>query len=133
MALVVEPVEGASHGSDGVHRIRAENEDGADVSCLHCGACVPVCPTNANSEYDVSGDLRRISTDWSRCVGCGTCVEICPANQANGGRTLRVMEAPTREFFKIAQDVDATVVAARSAAELPAAAPAAAEPVEETA
>jgi formate hydrogenlyase subunit 6/NADH:ubiquinone oxidoreductase subunit I len=85
---------------------RAENDEGADVSCLHCGACVPVCPTNANAEYEVPGDLRRITTDWSRCVGCGTCVEVCPANQVNGGRTLRVMEAPTRDFFDIVQQVE---------------------------
>jgi len=87
---------------------RAENDEGADVSCLHCGACVPVCPTNANAEYEVETDLRRITSDWSRCVGCGTCVEICPANQANGGQTLRVMEAPTRDFFEIAKQVEAT-------------------------
>jgi ferredoxin len=85
---------------------RAENEDGADVSCLHCGACVPVCPTEANHEYEVGTDLRRITTEWSRCVGCGTCVEVCPANQINGGRTLRVMEAPTREFFEVVRQLE---------------------------
>jgi ferredoxin len=65
-----------------------------------------VCPTSANSEYGESSDLRRISSDMSLCVGCGTCVEVCPANLANGGQTLRVMEAPTRAFFNVMDDLD---------------------------
>jgi ferredoxin len=80
---------------------RAENDAGPTETCIHCGACVPVCPTNANFEYQESGDPRRITTDLNRCIGCGTCVEVCPANLQNGGRTLRVMEAPTREFFEV--------------------------------
>ena len=37
------------------------------------------------------------------CIGTKdtACVEVCPANVKNGGRTLRVMEAPTREFFEV--------------------------------
>jgi ferredoxin len=73
---------------------RAEGDDGAASTCIHCGACVPVCPTEANREFE-GADPRWITTVQERCVGCGTCVEICPANQMNGGRTLRVMEAPT--------------------------------------
>ena len=80
---------------------RAENDAGADATCIHCGACVPVCPTNANHEYEDTVDLRRITTELDRCIGCGTCVEVCPANLQNGGRTLRVMEAPSPEFFEV--------------------------------
>ena len=85
----------------GVNRfvvLRAENDAGAESTCIHCGACVPVCPTNANLEF-AAADPRLVTTDESRCIGCGTCVEVCPANQANGGQTLRVMEAPTPEWF----------------------------------
>ncbi|MGH7731233.1 MAG: 4Fe-4S binding protein, partial [Candidatus Eiseniibacteriota bacterium] len=78
--------------------LRAENDAGPAATCIHCGACVAVCPTGANQEYEGS-DLRTITTDETRCIGCGTCVEVCPANLANGGQTLRVMEAPTREWF----------------------------------
>jgi ferredoxin len=80
---------------------RAENDAGPTDTCIHCGACVPVCPTSANLEFQEPGDARRITTDLNRCIGCGTCVEVCPANQVNGGRTLRVMEAPRREFFEV--------------------------------
>ncbi len=80
---------------------RAEADAGPVDTCIHCGACVPVCPTSANLEFQDKADVRRISTDLTRCIGCGTCVEVCPANQKNGSRTLRVMEAPNREFFEL--------------------------------
>ena len=78
--------------------MRAENDAGPAASCIHCGACVSVCPTQANREFE-GADPRWITTLQERCIGCGTCVEICPANQLNGGQTLRVMEAPTRDWF----------------------------------
>ncbi len=87
---------------------RAENDAGAASTCLHCGACVPVCPTGANFEYQDPADPRRILTDTARCIGCGTCVEICPANLVNGGRTLRVVEAPGREFFAVVEQFEAS-------------------------
>jgi ferredoxin len=80
---------------------RAENDAGPTDTCIHCGACVPVCPTSANLEFQEEGDARRITTALAKCIGCGTCVEVCPANLKNGGRTLRVMEAPSRDFFDI--------------------------------
>lgn len=78
---------------------RAENEDGPAATCIHCGACVPVCPTSANLECQAD-DPRLIVTEQSRCIGCGTCVEVCPANHLNGGQTLRVMEAPTLDWME---------------------------------
>ncbi len=77
---------------------RAENDAGPEATCIHCGACVSVCPTGANLEFE-GDDPRWITTDQHRCIGCGTCVEVCPANHLNGGQTLRVMEAPTRDWF----------------------------------
>lgn len=79
---------------------RAENDAGPRDTCIHCGACVPVCPSEANMQYQ-EADARRITTDLNKCIGCGTCVEVCPANGANAGRTLRVVEAPTREFYEV--------------------------------
>jgi ferredoxin len=78
--------------------LRAENDAGPSASCIHCGACVSVCPTHANREFE-GADPRWITTAQERCIGCGTCVEVCPANLANGGQTLRVFEAPTRDWF----------------------------------
>jgi glycolate oxidase len=79
--------------------LRSENDAGPAATCIHCGACVSVCPTHANREFE-GLDPRWITTVQNRCIGCGTCVEICPANLANGGQTLRVMEAPTAAWFE---------------------------------
>ena len=92
----------------GVNRfllLRAENDAGPAATCIHCGACVAVCPTGANKEYE-GEDARWITTDQNRCIGCGTCVEVCPANQQNGGQTLRVMEAPTRDWFVALEELE---------------------------
>ena len=78
--------------------LRAENDAGPAATCIHCGACVSVCPTFANREFE-GADPRSITTEQERCIGCGTCVEVCPANHANGGLTLRVVEAPTLDWF----------------------------------
>lgn len=95
----------------GVNRfvlLRTENDAGPAASCIHCGACVGVCPTGANHEFE-GADPRWITTDQNRCIGCGTCVEVCPANLANGGQTLRVMEAPTRDWFVALDEFEKTV------------------------
>ena len=74
--------------------LRAENDAGPAATCLHCAACVPTCPTDANREFG-DADARLVTTDDYACIGCGACVEVCPANKKNGGQTLRVIEAPT--------------------------------------
>ena len=79
--------------------LRSENDAGPAATCIHCAACVPVCPTEANFEFK-GDDARWITTDQSLCIGCGTCVEVCPANLLNGGQTLRVVEAPTLNWFE---------------------------------
>ncbi|MEM3546876.1 MAG: 4Fe-4S binding protein [Candidatus Bathyarchaeia archaeon] len=42
--------------------------------CIHCGACLSLCPADAiklSQEYTVS-------FDESKCVACGICVDACP-------------------------------------------------------
>jgi len=90
--------------------LRAENDAGPAATCIHCGACVAVCPTGANHEFE-GGDPRWITTDQMRCIGCGTCVEVCPANLANGGQTLRVMEAPAADWFVAIDELEREVQA----------------------
>ncbi|MEE4276290.1 MAG: FAD-binding protein [Thermoleophilia bacterium] len=88
------------------HVLRAENEDGPAATCLHCGACVPVCPTGANLEFEHDDDPRRITSDDERCIGCGACVEVCPANRRNGGQTLRVVQAPADDWLAALEEFE---------------------------
>jgi len=41
--------------------------------CIGCGACVEVCPKDAQ---ELTGTARRIL--WERCDDCGECVSVCP-------------------------------------------------------
>jgi FAD/FMN-containing dehydrogenase/ferredoxin len=84
---------------------RAENDAGPAATCIHCGACVPVCPTEANLDYQEGVEPRLVISLQDRCIGCGACVEVCPANLANGGQTLRVYEAPTADWLESSRDI----------------------------
>ncbi len=45
-----------------------------EENCVHCGACVSVCPVGAIAyEYD-----WRVRMDDKLCVQCGNCVNACP-------------------------------------------------------
>lgn len=47
--------------------IRDEDE------CVHCGACVSVCPTGTFRFED-----WRVVADSGKCIQCGACVTGCP-------------------------------------------------------
>lgn len=47
-------------------------------TCVHCGLCAAVCPTEAITLHD-SGHGRMLPVIASeRCVDCGLCEDICP-------------------------------------------------------
>ncbi len=43
--------------------------------CTHCGACVPLCPTNALA---LDREDMAVSFDKKRCIACELCVQACP-------------------------------------------------------
>ena len=94
------------------HVLRAETDAGPAATCLHCAACVPVCPTSATREF-ADTDARRVTTDDLTCIGCGACVEVCPGNRLNGGQTLRVVEAPAPAWLEALEAFE-TVAGARA-------------------
>jgi ferredoxin len=61
--------------------------------CLHCGACVGICPPNSIFLYETSTIVFLPS-----CTECGHCVNVCPVGaidfdpepceQTNSGREL---------------------------------------------
>ncbi len=47
--------------------IRDENE------CVHCGACVSICPTKTFRFED-----WKVVADSGKCIQCGACIVGCP-------------------------------------------------------
>ncbi len=50
--------------------------------CVHCGACVSICPTGA---LQLTEDFS-LSLIEERCVYCGACVPACPLRALQIGR-----------------------------------------------
>lgn len=44
-----------------------------EEECVHCGACVSVCPTGT-----FRFDDWRVVADSRKCIQCGACVAACP-------------------------------------------------------
>ena len=51
--------------------------EGYSVSCVHCGACISVCPLECISRDDQTG---FVVVDNENCVGCGACRDVCPVS-----------------------------------------------------
>jgi len=47
----------------------------AEKKCIHCGACINVCPTNA---LTIDIETREVTFDSSACIACELCVPACP-------------------------------------------------------
>ena len=45
-----------------------------DEKCVHCGACVSICPT----EVFRFNEEKKIDVDITKCLHCGVCVKVCP-------------------------------------------------------
>lgn len=43
-------------------------------ACIHCGDCLPVCPTDVFALTD----LPELLVDQPACYGCGRCLPVCP-------------------------------------------------------
>ena len=44
-----------------------------EEECIHCGACVSICPTGAFRFED-----WKVLADSGRCIQCGACIAGCP-------------------------------------------------------
>lgn len=72
-----------AHGQRPRRRVetRERTEGGAlqvdylTFACVHCGACIPVCPMGCLRR---DGETGFVVCDTEACIGCGACVEACP-------------------------------------------------------
>lgn len=46
-----------------------------EASCIHCGVCTALCPTNA-LKLDIA--TRLVCFDTETCSACGMCTKVCP-------------------------------------------------------
>ena len=46
-----------------------------DSKCTHCGACVPICPTEALVTDLVT---RKVLFYNDKCIACELCIKACP-------------------------------------------------------
>ena len=44
-----------------------------DNECIHCGACISICPTGTFKFED-----WQVMADSGKCIQCGACVTGCP-------------------------------------------------------
>lgn len=44
-----------------------------DDTCICCGSCESVCPTEA-----ISMGEERYEIDPEKCIDCGSCADACP-------------------------------------------------------
>ena len=60
-------------------RYRGKPEFNTDT-CIGCGACVNVCPTEALTQADdleANPKVRKITLRYDTCIFCGNCKESC--------------------------------------------------------
>src|SRR6202012_5410447 len=107
--VVAEPLEG--HGGDGAEeRIRSVVKD-----CVHCGFCLPACPTYSLWGEEMDSPRGRIylvsqlldgapltpaaAEHFDRCLGCMACMSACPS----GVQYDQIIEA-AREWTEAADE-----------------------------
>ncbi|MEM2176269.1 MAG: 4Fe-4S dicluster domain-containing protein [Archaeoglobaceae archaeon] len=43
-------------------------------NCVHCGACISICPTEV---FYINGE-NKVELKSERCIHCGACIRVCP-------------------------------------------------------
>jgi NADH-quinone oxidoreductase subunit I len=75
-----------------------------DTTCVACGLCVAVCPSNCiylkiGERDDGSRYPLRYEIDELRCIFCGYCQEACPVNAIKLGSGYEFVKQGKSEFL----------------------------------
>ena len=86
IACMDEKDYSAACGHAPFRRAGEREEGGAFVffsrACIHCGACIPVCPAGRIVRDAETGFV--VCTD-AACTGCRKCLEVCPVDAPRFG------------------------------------------------
>lgn len=78
--LIVEvPDEKASEVLEILRKMGVEIQEitksiARNEKCIHCGACISICPTEV---FYLNGD-KKIELRAEKCIHCGACIKVCP-------------------------------------------------------
>ena len=79
IACMDEKDYSAACGHEPFRRAGEREENGAfrfySTACIHCGACIPVCPAGRLYRDEETGFVLCSAAE---CVGCRKCLEACP-------------------------------------------------------
>lgn len=53
----------------------AQDVNWHEERCIHCTACIPICPTGA---FSTNPPNMSVSFNSEKCIACELCVPICP-------------------------------------------------------
>ncbi|MFW6079181.1 MAG: (Fe-S)-binding protein [Gemmatimonadota bacterium] len=116
------PVRGTARASNLTDLLRREEDK--LLACVHCGFCLPACPTytrlgdeadsprgrlylmRAVAEGRISPDDDAFGTHLDRCLGCRACETVCPSGVEYGAlleraRALIASEVGTHPATKL--------------------------------
>ncbi len=80
-----------------------------DETCIGCGACVNVCPTNALTMEDCPGEdppVRKITQRVDACIFCGNCSDNCTTEDGINLSEQWDLATLDREDLKEVRDYD---------------------------
>lgn len=79
----------------------------AEGSCVHCGACVAVCPARIIEIVADDPLPQPVAEAEKNCINCGHCVTVCPAAALTHRRMSPVQCPPLRQdWLKSRQETE---------------------------
>ncbi|MBO8181737.1 MAG: 4Fe-4S binding protein [Archaeoglobus sp.] len=60
--------------SKGVEVTEIREKIAKSEDCIHCGACISICPVEV---FSLNDDFR-VEAEVEKCIRCGICIYVCP-------------------------------------------------------